>query len=165
MLSCFGTVQELCGKGGVLVLAQCILKLNIAPHLASARIVAAVSRLKAKMLSIVSPQMKLYYLNVKNLLGGLKLLQNLVLVIALCILLCRNSLICLLQLLNLCEAESISYLDEVASSPGSLDLAKSVALVVSFLPILCWAQFFSPFFLQSLLQLSSCLLLCRLLIY
>ncbi|KAL6208511.1 hypothetical protein ACLB2K_019460 [Fragaria x ananassa] len=77
--------KELCGKGGVLVLAQCILKLNIAPHLASARVVAAVSRLKAKMLSI---------------------------------------------LLNLCEAESISYLDEVASSPGSLDLAKSVALVI-----------------------------------
>nr|XP_011459788.1 PREDICTED: uncharacterized protein LOC105350094 [Fragaria vesca subsp. vesca] len=61
---------------------------------------------------------------------GLKLLQNLVLVIALCTLLCRNSLICLLQLLNLCEAESISYLDEVASSPGSLDLAKSVALEI-----------------------------------
>ncbi|XP_057964013.1 nodulin homeobox [Malania oleifera] len=33
-------------------------------------------------------------------------------------------------LLHLCEAESISYLDEVASSPGSLDLAKSVALEV-----------------------------------
>ncbi|KAK4756077.1 hypothetical protein SAY87_009834 [Trapa incisa] len=29
-------------------------------------------------------------------------------------------------LLHLCEAESISYLDEVASFPGSLDLAKSV---------------------------------------
>ncbi|KAM5563872.1 nodulin homeobox [Rosa sericea] len=78
--------KELCGKGGVLFLAQAILKLNIAPHfVASARIVAAVSRLKAKILSI---------------------------------------------LLNLCEAESISYLDEVASSPGSLDLAKSVALEI-----------------------------------
>ncbi|PRQ26234.1 putative Homeobox domain-containing protein [Rosa chinensis] len=78
--------KELCGKGGVLFLAQAILKLNIVPHfVASARIVAAVSRLKAKILSI---------------------------------------------LLNLCEAESISYLDEVASSPGSLDLAKSVALEI-----------------------------------
>lgn len=37
-----------------------------------------------------------------------------------------------MQLLHLCEAESISYLDEVASSPGSLDLAKSVALEVGF---------------------------------
>ncbi|XP_050388253.1 nodulin homeobox isoform X2 [Argentina anserina] len=78
--------KELCGKGGVLVLAQGILKLHTAPHfVASARLVAAVSRLKAKILSI---------------------------------------------LLNLCEAESISYLDEVASSPGSLDLAKSVALEI-----------------------------------
>ncbi|KAJ6404253.1 hypothetical protein OIU84_012437 [Salix udensis] len=33
-------------------------------------------------------------------------------------------------LLHLCEAESISYLDEVASSPGSLDLAKSVVLEI-----------------------------------
>jgi hypothetical protein len=33
--------------------------------------------------------------------------------------------------LNLCEAESVSYLDEVASSPRSLDLAKSVASEVS----------------------------------
>jgi len=37
------------------------------------------------------------------------------------------------QLLSLCEAESISYLDEVASSPESLDLANSVALEVSLL--------------------------------
>jgi len=37
------------------------------------------------------------------------------------------------QLLSLCEAESISYLDEVASSARSLDLAKSVALEVRFL--------------------------------
>ena len=37
-----------------------------------------------------------------------------------------------MQLLHLCEAESISYLDEVASSPRSLDLAKAVALEVSF---------------------------------
>lgn len=36
------------------------------------------------------------------------------------------------QLLSLCEAESISYLDEVASSTQSLDLAKSVAFGVSF---------------------------------
>lgn len=55
--SCFGSVQELCGKGGVLFLAQAILKLNTMPRfVASARIVAAVSRLKAKILSIVSPR-------------------------------------------------------------------------------------------------------------
>lgn len=35
-----------------------------------------------------------------------------------------------LQLLHLCEAESISYLDEVASCPQSLDLAKFVVLEV-----------------------------------
>ncbi|XP_044503187.1 nodulin homeobox isoform X2 [Mangifera indica] len=78
--------KELCGKGGVLFLAQSILKLNILPpFVESSTVVASVSRLKAKVLSI---------------------------------------------LLHLCEAESISYLDEVASSPGSLDLAKSVALEV-----------------------------------
>lgn len=78
--------KELCGKGGVLLLAQAILKLCITPLFKeSSTIVAAVSRLKAKVLSIV---------------------------------------------LCLCEAESISYLDEVASYPGSLDLAKSIALEV-----------------------------------
>ncbi|XP_015891659.3 nodulin homeobox isoform X1 [Ziziphus jujuba] len=80
--------KELCGKGGVLFLAQAILKLNDMPmphFVECARVVAAVSRLKAKVLSI---------------------------------------------LLSLCEAESISYLDEVASSPGSLDLAKSVSLEI-----------------------------------
>ncbi|KAI4373023.1 hypothetical protein MLD38_011193 [Melastoma candidum] len=78
--------KELCGKGGVLALGQTILKLDIAPSLqGSAIIVAAVSRLKARMLSI---------------------------------------------LLQLCEAESISYLDEVASCPESLALAKSVILEV-----------------------------------
>ncbi|MED6152757.1 hypothetical protein PIB30_095064 [Stylosanthes scabra] len=35
-------------------------------------------------------------------------------------------------LLGLCEVESISYLDEIASSPQSLDLAKSVASEISF---------------------------------
>ncbi|XVE80567.1 hypothetical protein DITRI_Ditri14bG0150200 [Diplodiscus trichospermus] len=77
--------KELCGSGGILFLAQSILKLH-APHFVeSSTIMAALSRLKAKVLSI---------------------------------------------LLHLCEAESISYLDEVASSPGSLDLAKAVALEV-----------------------------------
>jgi len=42
-----------------------------------------------------------------------------------------------IQLLSLCEAESISYLDEVASSARSLDLAKSVALEVRFLLLAC----------------------------
>ncbi|KAM3735405.1 hypothetical protein ACB098_10G086100 [Castanea mollissima] len=78
--------KELCEKGGVLFLARAILKLNVTPpFVESSRVVAAVSRLKAKVLSI---------------------------------------------LLSLCESESLSYLDDVASSPGSLDLAKSVALEV-----------------------------------
>ncbi|KAL2332099.1 hypothetical protein Fmac_019680 [Flemingia macrophylla] len=76
--------KELCGKGSILFLAQSILKLHIQPSFSS-RITAGISRLKAKILSI---------------------------------------------LLSLCEAESISYLDEVASSAQSLDLAKSVALEV-----------------------------------
>ncbi|XP_062087013.1 nodulin homeobox isoform X2 [Humulus lupulus] len=74
--------KELCGKGGVLFVAQAILKLNVTHFIEFPRVVAAVSRLKARMLSI---------------------------------------------LVTLCEAESISYLDEVASTPGGLDLAKSVA--------------------------------------
>ncbi|XP_059429522.1 nodulin homeobox-like isoform X2 [Corylus avellana] len=77
--------KELCGKGGVLFLARAILKLDVPPLMGSSRFVAALSRMKAKVLSI---------------------------------------------LLSLCEAESISYLDEVASSPESLNLAKSVALEV-----------------------------------
>ncbi|KAJ7947713.1 Nodulin homeobox [Quillaja saponaria] len=78
--------KELCGKGGVLFLAQSILKLNIPPQFVeSPRVMAAASRIKAKILSI---------------------------------------------LLNLCEAESISYLDEVASSSQSLNLAKFVALEI-----------------------------------
>ncbi|KAG4384712.1 hypothetical protein GLYMA_13G332300v4 [Glycine max] len=76
--------KELCEKGSILFLAQSILKLHIQPSFPS-RIMAAISRLKAKILSI---------------------------------------------LLSLCEVESISYLDEVASSARSLDLAKSVALEV-----------------------------------
>ncbi|KAJ8748358.1 hypothetical protein K2173_002995 [Erythroxylum novogranatense] len=78
--------KELCRNGGILFLAQSILKLsNAPPFLESSTVVAAISRLKAKVLSI---------------------------------------------LLHLCEAESTSYLDEVASSPKSLNLAKSVALEV-----------------------------------
>ncbi|GAV79057.1 hypothetical protein CFOL_v3_22522 [Cephalotus follicularis] len=78
--------KELCENGGILFLAQSILKLKVtAPFIVCPTVVASVSRLKAKVLSI---------------------------------------------LLHLCEAESISYLDEVANSPGSLNLAKSVALEV-----------------------------------
>ncbi|KAJ8898687.1 hypothetical protein K2173_004721 [Erythroxylum novogranatense] len=78
--------KELCRKGGILFLAQSILKLNNEPPiLESSTVVAAISRMKAKVLSI---------------------------------------------LLHLCEAESTSYLDEVASSEKSLELAKSVALEV-----------------------------------
>ncbi|XP_052211563.1 nodulin homeobox isoform X2 [Diospyros lotus] len=78
--------KELCGKGGILLLAQAILNLKIMPPFKeSSFVVAAVSRLKSKILSV---------------------------------------------LLHLCEAESISYLDEVASTPQTLNLAKSVALEV-----------------------------------
>ncbi|CAL9114770.1 unnamed protein product [Musa textilis] len=82
--------KELCKHGGILSLAYSILKLNISHCFKnSSDFVAAVSRLKAKILSI---------------------------------------------LLQLCEAESISYLDEVAGSPKSMHLAKSVA--IEFLEIL-----------------------------
>ncbi|MCD9559494.1 hypothetical protein HAX54_017455 [Datura stramonium] len=78
--------HELSSKGGVLLLAQVVMRLDVSPSVTvSSSIVAAVSRLKSKVLSI---------------------------------------------LLNLCEAESLSYLDEVASTPASLDLAKSIALEV-----------------------------------
>ncbi|OIW15750.1 hypothetical protein TanjilG_04285 [Lupinus angustifolius] len=77
-------IQKLCENGSILFLAQSILKLHIQASF-PIRIKAAISRLKAKILSI---------------------------------------------LLSLCEAESISYLDEVARSSQSLDLAKSVALEV-----------------------------------
>ncbi|XP_010244633.1 PREDICTED: nodulin homeobox isoform X2 [Nelumbo nucifera] len=78
--------KELCKNGGILSLAQAVLKLDIPPHLQeSSTVVAAVSRMKSKVLSI---------------------------------------------LVQLCETESISYLDEVASSPRSMQLAKSVALEV-----------------------------------
>lgn len=47
--------QELCAKGGVLFLAQSILKLSIMPpFVESSTVVTSVSRLKAKVLSIVS---------------------------------------------------------------------------------------------------------------
>ncbi|CAL0324235.1 unnamed protein product [Lupinus luteus] len=76
--------KKLCENGSILFLAQSILKLHIQVSF-PIRIKASISRLKAKILSI---------------------------------------------LLSLCEAESISYLDEVARSSQSLDLAKSVALEV-----------------------------------
>ncbi|XP_074589357.1 nodulin homeobox isoform X2 [Curcuma longa] len=76
--------KELCKHGGILSLAYSILKLNV-PHNfeKSPDIVAAISRLKSKILSI---------------------------------------------LLQLCESESLSYLDEVAGSSKSMHLAKAVAL-------------------------------------
>lgn len=78
--------KELSSKGRVLLLAQVVLRLDVSPLVTvSSSIVAAVSRLKSKVLTI---------------------------------------------LLNLCEADSLSYLDEVASTPASLDLAKSIALEV-----------------------------------
>lgn len=96
--------KELCGKGGILLLARAILKLNPAPLFKeSSTVNAAVSRLKAKILSI---------------------------------------------LLHLCEAESISYLDEVASSPKSLDLAKAVALEV--------VELLNTMMVRDSKQLSAC---------
>ena len=46
-------LQELCGKGSILFLAQSILKLNIESSFPT-RIVAGISRLKGRILSIVS---------------------------------------------------------------------------------------------------------------
>ncbi|KAL3531402.1 hypothetical protein ACH5RR_010724 [Cinchona calisaya] len=75
--------KELCSKGGVLLLAQAVLDLNVSPSFVDSTVVlAAVSRMKSKVLSI---------------------------------------------LLHLCEVESVSYLDEVASNPGTLNLAKYIA--------------------------------------
>ncbi|CAN8308599.1 unnamed protein product [Cochlearia groenlandica] len=74
--------KELCGKGGVLMLALTILSLTVTPEfVGAATAIASISRMKAKVLSI-------------------------------------------LQLVF--EAESVSFLDEVASA-GNLDLAKSIA--------------------------------------
>lgn len=42
----------------------------------------------------------------------------------------------IVQLLLLCEAETISYLDEVAGSPKSMQLGQSVALEVGSLLLL-----------------------------
>ncbi|XP_047325625.1 nodulin homeobox [Impatiens glandulifera] len=78
--------KELCREGGFLLLAQSILNLKIKPSSREpSSVVAAVSRLKSKVLSI---------------------------------------------LLHLCESDSISYLDEVASCSRSMDLAKTVAFEV-----------------------------------
>lgn len=92
------------------------------------KIVAAISRLKAKILSIVS------------------ILEN-VISYLLSLIYYRNvhidndtAITLMLQLLSLCEAESISYLDEVASSSQSLNLAKSVASEVSFQLVACTAK-------------------------
>ncbi|PKA53450.1 hypothetical protein AXF42_Ash012392 [Apostasia shenzhenica] len=78
--------KELCKNGGILSLTCAILKLSI-PNCfkESVDIVAAISRLKSRILSI---------------------------------------------LLQLCEAENFSYLDEVASSQKSLHLAKSVTVEI-----------------------------------
>jgi hypothetical protein len=52
---CIIQFQELCGRGGVLFLARAILNLNVTPPFVdSFTVVAAISRLKAKVLSIVS---------------------------------------------------------------------------------------------------------------
>ncbi|CAN6363585.1 unnamed protein product [Urochloa humidicola] len=78
--------KELSRNGGILSLSHTILKLVVPECLkGSTDLVASVSRLKAKILSI---------------------------------------------LLQLCEAESVSYLDEVATSPNSMQLGQTLALEV-----------------------------------
>jgi hypothetical protein len=78
--------KELSRNGGILSLSHTILKLVVPYCLkGSTDIVASISRLKAKILSI---------------------------------------------LLQLCEAESVSYLDEVATSPNSMRLGQTLALEV-----------------------------------
>uniref|UniRef100_A0A7N0ZQM5 Homeobox domain-containing protein n=1 Tax=Kalanchoe fedtschenkoi TaxID=63787 RepID=A0A7N0ZQM5_KALFE len=76
--------KEVC-REGILPLARSILNLKLCSFLECAAVVAAVSRLKSKIISI---------------------------------------------LLQLCEVESPSYLDEVASYPKSLEVAKDIALEV-----------------------------------
>ncbi|CAM0943776.1 unnamed protein product [Alopecurus aequalis] len=78
--------KELCRNGGILSLSLTILKLGVPECLkGSMDIASSISRLKAKILSI---------------------------------------------LLQLCEAESISYLDEVATLPKSMQLGQTLALEV-----------------------------------
>ncbi|KAL6653771.1 hypothetical protein ACP70R_008695 [Stipagrostis hirtigluma subsp. patula] len=78
--------KELSKHGGILSLSRAILKLAVPECLKrSTDIVASISRLKAKILSI---------------------------------------------LLQLCEAESVSYLDEVATSPSSMQQGQTLALEV-----------------------------------
>uniref|UniRef100_A0ACD5UQH8 Uncharacterized protein n=1 Tax=Avena sativa TaxID=4498 RepID=A0ACD5UQH8_AVESA len=78
--------KELCRNGGILSLSLTILKLGVPECLkGSMDIASSISRLKAKILSI---------------------------------------------LLQLCEAESISYLDEVATLPKSMQLGQILALEV-----------------------------------
>lgn len=78
--------KELSRNGGILALSHSILKLVVPECLKrSTDLVASISRLKAKILSI---------------------------------------------LLQLCEAESVSYLDEVATSPSSMQLGQTLALEV-----------------------------------
>ncbi|KAL7112788.1 hypothetical protein ACP275_04G023300 [Erythranthe tilingii] len=82
---CIVKNKELCGNGGVLVLIQAVMKLNLSPLRSASSYTTSVSRLKSKALSI---------------------------------------------LLYLCEAEGVSYLDEVANNRGSQNLAKSIVLQV-----------------------------------
>ncbi|EYU46643.1 hypothetical protein MIMGU_mgv1a001710mg [Erythranthe guttata] len=82
---CIVKNKELCGNGGVLVLIQAVMKLNLSPLRSASSYTISVSRLKSKALSI---------------------------------------------LLYLCEAEGVSYLDEVANNRGSQNLAKSIVLQV-----------------------------------
>uniref|UniRef100_A0A0D9WDK8 Nodulin homeobox n=1 Tax=Leersia perrieri TaxID=77586 RepID=A0A0D9WDK8_9ORYZ len=78
--------KELSRNGGILSLSRTVLKLGVPECLkGSIDIAASVSRLKAKILSI---------------------------------------------LLQLCEAETVSYLDEVATSPKSMQLGQTLALEV-----------------------------------
>lgn len=53
---CLHLLQELCGKGGILLLAQAVVNLKISPFYSeTSPYMATVSGLKSKALSIVSP--------------------------------------------------------------------------------------------------------------
>ena len=125
--------QELCGEGGALFLAQAILTLNTTPLFReSSSVVAAVSRLKSKILAIVSLSdwQKIFYWTLEPIENSHRFLTYEGWYFVQWTTFTNQPHAFVLQLLHLCEAESISYLDEVASSPRSMPLAKSVLLEV-----------------------------------
>lgn len=99
------------------MLAQSILSLTITPEFVGANAaIASISRMKAKVLSIVSL---------------LKLC-----IVFLYLLSATHTKFIFMQLQHLFESESVSFLDEVANA-GNLHLAKAIALKVSPYKWLC----------------------------